>query len=436
MKEMILTFFLVAQLFSEELPKEITLEESISMALANNFSLISKEREVKSEEHRQWEAFSGFLPRISLKGGRILAEELRPVNVPFAGEIKIDFTYDYTLQLQGIQPLFTWGRIFYGFKGARENLLGKKEEYRGKREDIIAETIKAYYSVLLAREMVTLTKEALRTAEEHLKVVEARFRAGEAIDLEVMRAKVEVANAKTQVIEAEDAYQVALLYFRKVIGAEKENLIPSGSIEDLIISFPEQELREYVEIALSNRPELGALRHYEKALEMASNSQRGAFLPAFALSGQYQAETNDLSGKWVRSGSLVLGFEWSIFDGGLTYHTYKSLKASKESLFFTRKEVEDLVKLEVKKSYMDLLSAMEMVNAGKETLNTAKRGLDIAEERYKAGLMTNLEVMDAQLAFKGARINYIKSLYRYLLAKVSLYRAIGMTENLVKGGKP
>jgi outer membrane protein TolC len=75
------------------------------------------------------------------------------------------------------------------------------------------------------------------------------------------------------------------------------------------------------------------------------------------------------------------------------------------------------------------------VNAGKETLNTAKRGLEIAEERYKAGLMTNVEVMDAQLAFKSARMNYIKSLYDYIVARISLYRALGMTENLVKGGK-
>jgi len=442
MKKVIILFLLLAlNSFAEEV-KEISLEESISIAIENNFSLKAAGKEVDSEESKKWGAFSGFLPKVNLAGSRIIAEELRAIEPPkefqpFIGkEMKFDFTYDYAVQLQGTQPLFTWGRIFYGFMAQAESLSGKKEEFRGKREDIIKDTIKAYYGVLVARELLSLTKDALKTAEEHLKVVEAKFRAGEAIDFEVLRARVEVANTKTQAIDAENAYGVALIYFRKVIGVDiNSNLFPKGGIEDLVVSPPEESLEWFIENALSNRPELQALKHYEKAIDNGAKSVRGGFLPAFALTGSYQVETNDPTGKWLRSGSLLIGFQWSIFDGGLTYNTYKAMKAQKESLYFMRKEVEEFVKLEVKKAYMDLLSAIEKVNAGKETLNTAKRGLEIAEERYKAGLMTNVEVMDAQLAFKSARMNYIKSLYDYIVARISLYRALGMTENLVKGGK-
>ncbi len=436
MKKIFALALLFPFVLSAEEVKEISLEESISMAIENNFSLKGAEKEVESETMKKWSAFSGFLPKVNVGGSKILREELRAIELPVMGKMEIDFTYDYTVQVQGTQPLFTWGRIFYGFMAQDESLLGKKEEFKGKKEDIIKETIKAYYGVLVSKELLSLTKEALKTAEEHLKVVEAKFKAGEAIDFEVLRARVEVANTKTQAIEAENAYQVSLLYFRKVIGAGPDaNLIPKGGLEELKVSPPDEDLNWFIKNATEKRPELLALKHYEMALENAANSQRGGFLPAFALTGSYQVETNDLRGKWVRSGSLLVGFQWSIFDGGLTYHNWKAMKAQKESLYFTRKEVEELVKLEVKKAYMDTISAIEKVNAGKETLNAAKRGVEIAEERYRAGLMTNVEVMDAQLAFKSARMNYIKSLYDYIVAKTSLYRDLGITENLLKGGR-
>lgn len=435
MKKVLIFLFIFSFETLAEGGKEIDLQQSISIALDNNFSLKAMEKEVESENSKKWGAFSGFLPKVNLNASRILAEELRAIELPMIGKMEIDFTYDYTVQVQGAQPVFAWGRIFYGYLSQTESLSGKREEYRGKREDVIKETINAYYGVLLAKELLSLTESALKTAEEHLRIVEAKFKTGEAIDFEVLRARVEVANTKIQAIEAENAYGVSLIYFRKVIGVGAEsNLFPKGGIEELKVYPPEEELNWFIENAIAKRPELSALRHYEKAIENGAKSVRGAFFPAFALSGNYQLETNQLSGKWIRSGSLLIGFQWNIFDGALTYNNWKALKAQKESLYFTKKEVEEFVKLEVKKAYMEVFSAIEKVNAGKETLNTAKRGLEIAEERYKAGLMTNVEVMDAQLAFKSARINYIKALYEYIVAKTSLYRALGLTEDLVKGG--
>ena len=70
-------------------------------------------------------------------------------------------------------------------------------------------------------------------------------------------------------------------------------------------------------------------------------------------------------------------------------------------------------------------AAKETLLAQKKNVEQAEEALSIAEGRYKSGTITQVEVLDANLALTQARLNYTKVLYDYNLARASLFKAIG-----------
>ncbi len=70
------------------------------------------------------------------------------------------------------------------------------------------------------------------------------------------------------------------------------------------------------------------------------------------------------------------------------------------------------------------------MRAQRENVTLAERGLEIAQARYEVGLMSNLEVLDAQAALTQARLGYYQSLYGYALAKLNMRRSRGELDEL------
>jgi len=90
-----------------------------------------------------------------------------------------------------------------------------------------------------------------------------------------------------------------------------------------------------------------------------------------------------------------------------------------------RSQVEQRIKLEVRKAIFDMEEARERIEAQKENVKLARANLRIAEERYRLGLMSEIELRDAQLSLTQAETDYFQALYDYNVASAFLDRAIG-----------
>jgi outer membrane protein TolC len=66
-----------------------------------------------------------------------------------------------------------------------------------------------------------------------------------------------------------------------------------------------------------------------------------------------------------------------------------------------------------------------MILAQKENTSAARENLNIAQQRYKTGLISDVEVREAQLALGQAESNYHQALYDYNVAIAALNRAVG-----------
>ena len=94
---------------------------------------------------------------------------------------------------------------------------------------------------------------------------------------------------------------------------------------------------------------------------------------------------------------------------------------------------------EVQSAFLNLRSADERVRVSSSTAKLAQEQLNQAQDRFKAGVASNIEVVQAQEAVSGASEAYIASLYAHSSAKARLAQALGAAESsfltLVRGDR-
>jgi outer membrane protein TolC len=96
------------------------------------------------------------------------------------------------------------------------------------------------------------------------------------------------------------------------------------------------------------------------------------------------------------------------------------------------KDLHNQIQYQVRTSFLDLKSAEDQVRVARSTQTLAHEQLREARDRFAAGVVNSLEVVQSQEAVATADENYISSLYRYNVAKASLARALGLAEQAFK----
>ena len=116
-----------------------------------------------------------------------------------------------------------------------------------------------------------------------------------------------------------------------------------------------------------------------------------------------------------------------LFEGGATRSRVQQAVTQKEQVRLTREQLVNSITIEVKQAYYAFAQAQENISGQSQNVDTAKDNLRIAQERYKLGLMSDLEVRDAELTLTQAEINFYQAIYDYLVAQSRLYKSIGET---------
>lgn len=113
------------------------------------------------------------------------------------------------------------------------------------------------------------------------------------------------------------------------------------------------------------------------------------------------------------SGNYNLNANWTLFDGGRRTKEIKRSKLQNEVDKLSTEETEDNIQIAIVQAYLQVMYAMESVRINENTVETAKAERDRAEELYKAGSISSVDL--AQLESQ-----YSSDKYQLVVAKNSL----------------
>jgi len=176
--------------------------------------------------------------------------------------------------------------------------------------------------------------------------------------------------------------------------------------------------------ALNLRPELASLSEQAEALRFQAASLRASTYPQVALSGGYNYQQNKylvFQDLW----SVGLGLKWEIFDGGVTRHNANALIQKADSLISLRNDASSFVALQVRQAYLDLEETLKRVNVTRDAVEQSEENLKVAKDRYREGVGTNTEVLDAETLRTKSYTNYYNAIYDAVAAHIHLRYAAG-----------
>ncbi len=394
----------------------LTLEEAKLLALKNNLEVIKSEADLKKLEQRIREVRGSLFPTLRFSG-RFTKWDPNYISA-FVPENK------YFLNLNLSQPLFDrtlWAALKVAKKSRELQTLLLKEV----KVNVLAEVERAFWTVLLKREILKEKRESMNYWENYFKVVEEKFRSGIVPRFEFLRARAELRQARADLIRAEGEYRTALNSLKILLGIT-EDVEPEGRFEK--VSFKVKDLEKFIE----RSPHLQVLKKTLQLREEEVEVEKAEYFPKVSFFANYNFENiiDFEEGRLVeatRHGyNLGLKLDFLIFDGfkrsaRINQSKLEVLKAKEELSFAKRKLRSDLESL-----LLQLRSAEEEVKARRDTLSASEESLRFATERYKEGVGTQVELLEARRSYETAKLSYLHAVYNYNLVVVEIKRLLGL----------
>jgi outer membrane protein TolC len=184
--------------------------------------------------------------------------------------------------------------------------------------------------------------------------------------------------------------------------------------------------------AIKTRPELLEAEANLAASRKGILLAQRASLPTLGIStGVAFAPNGSTFAPQQTSWQTILQLNVPIWDGGVTRGRLNEARAMIAQAQTNRRQAVDLVTLEVRQAYLNLLQARDRVAVANQALAEAQETFRLARVRYNAGVSSAagisplLEVSDAQAALTQAESNQVNALYDYNDARAQLDKAIG-----------
>ena len=432
----------------------LSLQESIDMAMAENLSVKATQEKVNTAEQKIKEAIAAMLPSLSasgsytyfgklptmvfdidpsmfglppelletMGGGAQAQGDAQPNEIPVGQED----TYRAGLALQ--QPIFMWGKLYNNYKQSKLNLEAARQELEAVRQQVILDVTTSFYGILLTEQLVKVAEMAVEQVQAHVKTAQDLVDAGMATNFDLLRAKVQLANIKSQFIRARNGLRLSEDSFKSIIGME---LGAQVSVQGELVYQPvELNLDELLMSAMENRPEIKQLQLQEQAGKKLVSLVKAGSKPNLMFVANHDWESYaDTPGdvfdrdEWKRSWNVTLALNVPIFDGLATRARVKQAESGLRQIQIGMDQLMDGIGLEVRAAYLSFQESQEVLKAQEEAVQQAEESLRIANLRYGNGMLTSVELMDAELAFTQSQTNSFNALYDYTVALAKLEKA-------------
>lgn len=409
---------------------ELDLDETIQRALLTNpnVKIAEYNRKAAKADYSAAKSARGISISINHQSGRGGYAEDQPIRdttgaiLGYSKGIGNSHSNSITASL----PLFTGGELQGQIGQAKANyrsmLSAEEQAYIEMKET----ATNGYFSMLDAGNMKTLCQESVDRLQAHLDNVIAQYNVGIVARADVLRSEVELANAKQDLISAENGYDVAEATLNNIIGTPLSTTLV---LKDTLQYVPyDNDMAYCLAYSEEHRPELKQAEYGVDAAEAALVTARSGHMPKIsATAGNYWGgDGSNWPGDDDENWAVGVTASMNIFDSGVTWSKIHAAQENLAKAKETQRQVKDAVELEVRTDYLGMREAEKRISTTQVAVAQAEEDYHIAVVRYQAGVGTNIDVMDAQVALTEAKTNYVKALYDYNTSKAALNTSMGV----------
>ncbi|HVR61730.1 MAG TPA: TolC family protein [Polyangia bacterium] len=415
---------------SDELPRELSLDEAVRIARARQPQLRQAHAQSEVAAGRADQARAPLLPQLggtasylrfdySTNGSAVASSGGGGATVVGASAPTV-----LSAGATASQLIFDFGQNWSKWRGAQATERAQRETEQATGMAVILNVRTAFFGARANKALVGVAREALENQNRHLAQVQAFVEVGTRPEIDLAQARSDQATAELQLINAQSNYATARAQLRQAMGVDgtadfdvtDETLAPVAGEDARPEALTDQ--------ALAARPEMRSLAEQLRAAELAIRAVKGSFGPALSLTGGASYRRPDgLPDSWVLNGGLSLS--WALLEGGLERGRLHEDSANLDNLRAGVDLQRQQITLEVEQARLALTSSKAAIVAADKALTNARERLRLAEARYQTGVGNAVELGDAQLALTNAGVQKLQAEFQLGVARAQLLKALG-----------
>lgn len=407
---------------------DLSLDDAIQRGLKHNLGVILSGTQTASARGARLSQLQSLLPEIDLTGKETITQvDLPAEGLRFPDFPKVIGPFGYT----DIRATLTWSLVdiasLHSYLAARHNFNATQLSADDARDLVVLTVGNAYLLVIADETQVDSVQAQVATAKVSLDQAVANHQAGTAPLLDELRSRVDSQTLDQQLIVARNSLEKDKLALARTIGlplAQKFNLTDKAPYA----AFDQLDVDATIRQAHANRKDLAAMLEMTKAAEETRKQATANRLPKVTFSGDYGDIGPTLGhshGTGDASGTLTVPVFAEFALRGVADQAQAQLDIQRAELSDKNAQVD----ADVRDALLDIASSQKQVEVAKSSVDLANEALKEAQERYANGVSDNLAVSQAEQSVAQANNQYVASLYRHNVAKLSLARALGAGQN-------
>ncbi|MBW1981798.1 MAG: TolC family protein [Deltaproteobacteria bacterium] len=443
-----------AELINEEVQgmgRQLTLQTAVQEALVANLDLLVQQKVVAAGKQAVKQRQSALLPQVDLESAGVIIDEDRA-----EASMGTESERRWTGSVRGTQLIYSED-AWSSFTAEKHLQVSREQQRETVKLDVIRDAAVAYLDVLRAKTLERVEKANLRLTRANLERAKARVAIGLANRSEEYRWESQIAVNRSAVLDAIARTRQAENRLNRILHRplEEQLTLAEENLKDplLLVSdprlFPYVENPRYyriyrdfiVEQGLAIAPELKRLDAAIQAQQRILTAARRAFwLPTFSLQGDV-TETFDKGGA---GSSAPKGFDnfdiprandtdWSVglfatfpfFTGGGKVATLRRYSEELSGLQTQRQAVAERVEERIRRALFRAGASYPNIKLSRDAAVAARKNLELVTDQYVRGLVSIIDLLDAQNSSLAADRRAENAVYDFLVDYTNVQRAAG-----------
>ncbi len=415
-------------------PTALTFEEAYTRAIETSHRLAEARARHEAAEAAIDIPRAGERLAVTVNGGYTRTNHVNEFGVPqpngMLGVIYPDIPDNYFTRAAFQWPIYTSGRVDALAHAAEAEARAVDAEVQVARADLRLEVARAYWALVTATDSVRVLREAVDRAEAHLRDVRQMFATGLVPPNDVATVDAQRSLQQVQLIEAENLRRSVAEDIRRLTGlGDRVEIVTTARLVAPAATAPAPPA-DVLATALKQRAERQAIAERATAAESREVAAAAARKPTIALSGAVDyANPNPhifpRRAEWRESWDLTANVSWSLWDSGRSKAEMAEARDTANAFRERLADLDSVIAVDIRQRQFDIESANAAIAASEDAVRSAEEARRVVGERFRVGVATSTEVLDAQVALLQAQLDRTRALANLKLAEARLDRAVG-----------
>lgn len=321
------------------------------------------------------------------------------------------------------QPLSTQYQLHLQLKALELGLAGSRQDQEKTRLEVVDQVRRAYYAVVEAQSALDSLQASLPYYQEsHRLALENRGKET-ILESDLLNADAQLLKIQNAISDASDRVASAGERLNDLMGRDIHTQFRVAAISDADTGLDALEGMEAR--ALQNRPDVKKAKLQVQQADYDARAKKAEYIPDVSLAFDYSTAANYENILPSNLGTVGLALRWEPWDWGRKHHEYEEKRAKEEEAKVGVGATERAVLLDVRNAYRQLENTRRQLTLTDASARAARQKLKEVQEQVKHEAVLSRDLYQAQSDLASADSQQQQALTAFWKARADLKKAIG-----------